>query len=143
MIDLAHRIFGNCKQIMRYAIVHGFITYNPATAVESSDFLPARQTKNLARLKTEELSELLARIEIYTRPPCNGEPLTRLALKFMALTFVRTSDLIEAPWEEFNLEKAQWRIPAERMKMPTPQEVVQTRLSQERATLQLLQVASL
>lgn len=119
-IDLAHRIFGNCGQIMRYAIVHGLATYNPATAVEPSDFLPARQTKNLPRLKTEELPELLGRIETYTLPPCNGEPLTRLALKLVAITFVRTSDLIEAQWEEFNLEKAQWRIPAERMKMPTP-----------------------
>jgi len=38
----------------------------------------------------------------------------------MALTFVRTSELIEAQWSEFNLEAARWDIPAERMKMRTP-----------------------
>jgi len=38
----------------------------------------------------------------------------------MALTFVRTSELIGGRWEEIDLDKKQWRIPAERMKMKTP-----------------------
>ena len=38
----------------------------------------------------------------------------------MALTFVRTSELIEAKWSEFDLENARWDIPAERMKMDMP-----------------------
>ncbi len=38
----------------------------------------------------------------------------------MLLTFVRTSELIEATWDEFNFEKAVWNIPAERMKMREP-----------------------
>jgi integrase len=38
----------------------------------------------------------------------------------MALTFVRTSELIGAKWVEFDLETARWDIPAERMKMRTP-----------------------
>ncbi len=38
----------------------------------------------------------------------------------MALTFVRTSELIGAKWAEFDLEAARWDIPAERMKMRTP-----------------------
>ena len=38
----------------------------------------------------------------------------------MALTFVRTSELIGAQWSEFDLNKGEWRIPAERMKMPSP-----------------------
>jgi len=38
----------------------------------------------------------------------------------MAHTFTRTSELIEAPWTEFDLKGARWTIPAERMKMPTP-----------------------
>jgi len=36
------------------------------------------------------------------------------------LTFVRTRELLEATWSEFNLEKAEWNIPAERMKMRQP-----------------------
>jgi integrase len=38
----------------------------------------------------------------------------------MALTFVRTSELVEAEWKEVDLDAAEWRIPAERMKMKTP-----------------------
>ena len=41
-------------------------------------------------------------------------------MKLMAMTFVRTSELIGAKWEEFDLEAARWDIPAERMKMRTP-----------------------
>jgi integrase len=41
-------------------------------------------------------------------------------MKLMALTFVRTSELIGAKWVEFDLESARWDIPAERMKMRTP-----------------------
>ena len=35
----------------------------------------------------------------------------------MMLTFVRTGELIAAKWNEIDLEKGQWMIPAERMKM--------------------------
>ena len=38
----------------------------------------------------------------------------------MALTLVRTSELIGAKWSEFDLDAARWDIPAERMKMRTP-----------------------
>jgi integrase len=49
-----------------------------------------------------------------------GTPTTRLAIKLMSLTFVRTGELIGARWVEFNLDAARWDIPAERMKMKTP-----------------------
>ncbi len=119
-LDVAYKAFEKCGQIMRYAIAHGLATRNPAAEIKPSDILPPPQSKNFARLKTHELPELLGRIETYALPPYEGKSLTRLALQLIALTFVRTSDLIEAVYEEFNLEKAQWRIPAERMKMPTP-----------------------
>jgi len=41
---------------------------------------------------------------------------TRLAMKIMALTFVRTSELIEGEWSEINFKKRLWTIPPERMK---------------------------
>ena len=46
-----------------------------------------------------------------------GTPSTRFAMRLLALTFVRTSELIEAKWSEIDFEAAEWRIPAERMKM--------------------------
>jgi integrase len=38
-------------------------------------------------------------------------------VKLLLLTFVRTAELRGAEWTEIDLEKAEWRIPAERMKM--------------------------
>jgi integrase len=42
---------------------------------------------------------------------------TRAALKLIVMLFVRTRELIEAKWEEIDLESETWRIPAERMKL--------------------------
>lgn len=70
---------------------------------------------NLARVDARELPALLRAIEVY-----RGKVITRLAMKLMALTFVRTSELIGALWDEFDFESRRWDIPAERMKMKTP-----------------------
>lgn len=58
-----------------------------------------------------ELPTLIQRIATY-----DGEPVTRLALQFMLLTFVRTGEMINARWNEFDVEAQEWLIPAERMK---------------------------
>lgn len=114
-LDIAKRALQTCGQIMRYAVAHGLTDRNPAADVKPSDALKPRQKVNYARLDAKEVPELLRKIEAYV-----GSPYTRLAMKVMALTFVRTGELIGAKWEEFDLEAAEWRIPAERMKMRTP-----------------------
>ncbi len=114
-LDIAKRAMQTCGQILRYAVAHGIIERNPAADVRPSDALRPRGKRNHARLDAKELPGLLRRIEAY-----DGSVATRFALKLMALTFVRTSELIGARWEEFDLEAAEWRIPAARMKMRTP-----------------------
>ncbi|WP_367619685.1 tyrosine-type recombinase/integrase [Caballeronia sp. SEWSISQ10-4 2] len=47
----------------------------------------------------------------------NGRPLTRLAMRLLMLTSVRTAELRSATWKEFDLDKAEWTIAGERMKM--------------------------
>jgi integrase len=54
-------------------------------------------------------------IEVYT-----GSAMTRIAMKLMAMTFVRTSELINARWQEIDWDASRWNIPAERMKMRDP-----------------------
>ena len=114
-LDMAKRSLQTCGQIMRYAVAHGQIDRNPAADVRPSDALKPRQKVNYARLDAKDVPELLRKIEAY-----QGRAYTRLAMKLMAFTFVRTGELIGARWAEFNLETAEWRIPAERMKMRTP-----------------------
>lgn len=113
--DIAKRAYQGCSQIFRYAIAHGLIDRNPAADVRPSDALRPTRKVNRARLDAKEVPELLRKIEAY-----DGSPLTRCALKLMALTFVRTTELIAALWSEFDLDAAQWRIPAERMKKRRP-----------------------
>jgi integrase len=57
------------------------------------------------------LPELLKKIEIY-----QGTPITRLAMKLMTLTFLRTNSLIGAEWSEIDFEAKRWKVPKERMK---------------------------
>ncbi len=113
--DIAKRNLGVCGQIFRYAVAHGICERNPVVDIKPSDILKPRKKTNYARLSAAELPELLRRIEAY-----DGALTTRIAMQLMALTFVRTTELIAARWSEFDLEVAEWRIPAERMKMRTP-----------------------
>ncbi|MES2977405.1 MAG: integrase arm-type DNA-binding domain-containing protein [Pseudomonadota bacterium] len=113
--DLAKRALQTSSQVFRYAVAHGKATRNPATDIKPSDVLASRQKQNLARISGKELPDLLRHIDAY-----QGAAMTRLAMKLMAMTFVRTTELIGARWEEFDLEGARWDIPADRMKMKTP-----------------------
>ena len=113
--DLAKRALQTSGQVFRYAIAHGLAQRNPAADIRPSDLLASRQKQNMARIDGKELPELMRRIDAY-----QGTPVTRLAIKLMALTFVRTSELIGARWEEFDLDGMRWDIPAGRMKMKTP-----------------------
>jgi len=124
--DIAKRALETTGQIFRYAIAHGYTKRNPATEVRPRDILKASQKVNYARIDAKELPHLLRQIEIYP-----GTHVTRLAIKLMALTFLRTGELIGARWEEFNSEAARWDIPAERMKMRTPHIVPLSRQSLE------------
>lgn len=109
----AKRILQITGQVFRYAIAHGYAKRNPAADIRPGDVLKPTRSVNLARVDAKELPALLKAIEVY-----RGKVLTRLAMRLMALTFVRTSELIGARWEEF--EPRRWNIPAERMKMQTP-----------------------
>jgi integrase len=114
-LDIAKRALETVGQVFRYGIAHGYAKRNPATEIRPSDILKSSPKINYARIDAKELPTLLRRIEVY-----QGKQVTRLAMKLMSMTFVRTTELIEAKWGEFDLENARWDIPAERMKMRTP-----------------------
>lgn len=121
--DLAHRQINKISQVYRYAVANDLAERNPAADIMPSDVLKPLRSTNLARVSARELPALLKAIDEY-----NGKPITRLALRLMALTFVRTSELIAAPWSE--LDGDIWRIPKERMKMPSPHLVPLSRQAQ-------------
>lgn len=114
-LDIAKRVLQNCGQIMRYAVAMDLAKHNPVADVKPADVLKPHKRRNYPRVGAKELPDLLHAIHGYV-----GSEHTRLALQLMALTFVRTSELIGARWSEFDVKAARWDLPAERMKMKTP-----------------------
>ena len=100
---------------MRYAIANDLATHNPVAGIKPADVLKPRKRRNYARIDAADLPALLHAMDTYV-----GSEHTRLALQLMALTFVRTSELIGASWSEIDTDAARWNIPAQRMKMKTP-----------------------
>jgi integrase len=113
--DIAKRAFQTCGQVLRYAVANNILERDPSKDVKPGDALQARTKTNFARVSEKELPELLRKIMAY-----EGSTVTRFALQLMALTFVRTSELIAAQWSEFDLEEGVWRVPAARMKKRRP-----------------------
>jgi integrase len=109
--ELPRRVLETCGQVMRYAVAHGLAERNPVADVKPGDVLKPRRVENFARVGADELPELLRKIEVY-----DGGAYTRMAMKLLALTFVRTGELIGARWQEIDLAAAEWRIPHERTK---------------------------
>jgi integrase len=112
-LDLTRRLKQTCGQIFMYAISTGRAERNPVPDLQGALKTPVQ--KNRAYLKANELPEYLKKLEAF-----DGEQQTKLALKLLLLTFVRTTELRAAVWQEINFDTAEWRIPAERMKMRDP-----------------------
>lgn len=109
-LDVASRALQRTAAVLRYAVHTGRIEHNPAGDLRG--VLKTRKVQHRPAMKAEELPEFLRKLDDYT-----GEPITAIALRLLLLTFVRPGELRGARWSEFDLEKSEWRIPAERMKM--------------------------
>lgn len=113
-LETARRLRQTCGQIFRYAVATGRAKRDPSADLRGALEAPRRVERHKALLK-QDLSSFLASLSCY-----DGAPRTRLALRLMLLTFVRTNELRAARWSEFeNLDVRDpvWRIPADRMKM--------------------------
>ncbi|MDR7092096.1 tyrosine-type recombinase/integrase [Cellvibrio fibrivorans] len=113
-LDVAKRVLQDIRRVFSYAVELGHIDVNPARELSSM----TRQTKHRDALPPEELPLFLRELSTYG-DRTRARPLTQLAIEFLLLTFVRSSDLREARWDEFDLVEKMWRIPAHRMKMKT------------------------
>lgn len=110
-IDSARRVRGYCSSVFEMAGVLELSTGDPTAGL-----LPAMASKKMghyaAITEPARAGELLRAIHAY-----EGHPFTKVALKLAPLLFVRPGELRAAEWKEFDLDAAEWRIPAERMKM--------------------------
>jgi len=111
-LETAKRMKQLIGQIFRYAAQRGLCLHNPAADLRS--ILPPTEQAHHACIPIAELPELLQRID------AREADLSKYAMQMLALTFVRTGELIGAKWEEIDWDRQQWHIPKERMKMKRP-----------------------
>jgi integrase len=113
-VEMAKRIMQMASAIFRFGVATSRCTRDPTFDLRGA-LRPAKEVRGRSALPAAELPDFLQRLAAY-----DGEPLTRLALELVVLTFVRTTELRFATWAEFEGlggDEALWRIPAERMKM--------------------------
>ncbi len=108
--ETAHRVKQVCGQVFRYAVATGRAERDPSGDLRGA--IPPTSVKHMATITDpKEIAGLLRSIDDY-----RGGIVTRCALQLAPLVFVRPGELQQAEWSEFNLETAEWRIPAEKMK---------------------------
>ena len=110
-IDTAHRAKQICGQIFRYAVAVG-MAERDVTADLRGALAAIPESHFAAITEPKQVGELMRCIFDYTGHPC-----TVVALKLAPLMFVRPGELRTAEWTEVDLDAAEWRIPASKMKM--------------------------
>lgn len=101
-------------QVFRYAIATARAENDPTFALRGA--LTAPVVSHRAAITTaKEFGALLRAVDGF-----EGQPTTKAALQLMALLFPRPGELRMAEWKEFDLDGAEWLIPAKRTKMRKP-----------------------
>jgi integrase len=109
--ETTHRAKQKCGQVFRYAIATGRAERDITGDLRGA--LASATVRHHASITDpSKIGALLRAIDGY-----DGEQTTASALALAALTFVRPGELRGAEWSEFDIENAEWRIPASRMKM--------------------------
>lgn len=112
-LEKTRKVRQRCGEVFRYAIITGRAEYNPAPDLAIALAVPKQ--KHHPFLSAEELPHFIRDLEAYT-----GSIITKNATKIVMLTGVRTQEMRFSTWDEVDLDKGIWEIPAERMKMRRP-----------------------
>jgi len=104
---LARQIIGS---VFKLAILTHRAEFNVADPIKGE--IARRVVEHRKHLDHDSLPDFLRKLEDYT-----GHRTTAIAMKLLMLTAVRPGELCGAAWTEFNIDRAEWRIPPERMKM--------------------------
>ncbi len=102
-----------CSSIFRYAVATLRAEYDPCASLKGA--IARKPVRHKTALTKDEIAELQKKVDA-----SNGTPWVRISIKLLLLTFVRPGELRRAEWSEFDLVKAEWRIPAEHMKKREP-----------------------
>jgi integrase len=113
-LETARRIRQRISAVFVYAIASGRAENDPAAAVQKA-MKPVRKGRQPAITDLEQAREILRRAEATP-----ASPVTKLALRLLALTALRPGTLITTPWVELDdlgPGTLVWQVPAARMKL--------------------------
>lgn len=109
-IETTHRVQQNCGQVFRYAVAIGLLESDPSRDLRGA--LPPWRPEHYPTLTDpRKVGQLLRDIDAH-----DGSFITRCAMQLSPLLFVRPGELRKAEWSEVDLDRAEWRIPAAKMK---------------------------
>ncbi|MGH8294880.1 MAG: tyrosine-type recombinase/integrase [Steroidobacteraceae bacterium] len=112
--ETARRVLRYCNQTLRYAIITGRAETDILSHLRGA--LAPRKIRHLPSVKDpKQVGSLLRAIDGY-----HGRLLTKFALRFAPLVFVRPGELRHAAWTDFDFLQRQWRIPAHQIKARQP-----------------------
>ncbi|MBN8737110.1 MAG: tyrosine-type recombinase/integrase [Xanthomonadales bacterium] len=110
-LETAQRLKQICGQVFRYAVATGRAERDPSADLRG--VLKTKKTRHFGAITDPaKVGPLLRAIDGFP-----GSLIVACALKLAPMVFVRPGELRKAEWAEFDLDRAEWRIPAERMKM--------------------------
>jgi len=112
-LETITNICGWINEIMVYAVNTGLIHANPLTGIRKAFNSP--KAVNLPTIKPKQLPELMA-----TLNGANIKLVTRCLIEWQLHTMVRPGEASGIRWDEINIKKTEWVIPAERMKQSRP-----------------------
>lgn len=115
-LEKMRKVRQRCGEVFRYAIITGRAEYNPAPDLAGA--LAVHKKQHLPFLTAQELPDFLQDLAGYT-----GSIITKTATYLIMYTGVRTQELRFARWQDIDLDKAMWEVPAEHMKMCRPHKV--------------------
>lgn len=110
-LDQAKRVLQRLTSIFALGVSSLRCPANPARELGGA-LKKAPKVKHRASLPLDALQTYFERFA-----ELKADPVTRAALALLPLTVVRVSELVNAPWSEFDLDAGLWIIPPERMKM--------------------------
>ena len=114
-LETARRMRTVIGEVFRFAMQHGIIDGDPSAATKGAIANP--KPKHFAAVTDpQRVGGLLRQVDDYA----DRQIITGSALQLMALLYPRPGELRQANWQEFDLEKGVWEIPADRMKLRHP-----------------------
>jgi len=109
-IETAHRVKQVAGQVFRYAIATGRADRDPSADLRGALASPNKD-HFAAITNPKEVGKLLLALDSY-----EGTPEVATALKLAPLFFCRPKELRHMEWDEIDMDKQEWHIPAHKMK---------------------------